>query len=236
MRKQYKRSVLGYLWSMLNPLLMMAILAVVFSNIMRQNIQDYAIFLFVGTIPWTFFNQTCMTSLGSIRGNANIISQLPVPKYIFSLSSLFSNLTTLFLSLFPLLLVTLILGRSLHWQMLLLPIVLVPLFFATMGISLVLAVANVFFEDTQHLTDVVFRALYFLTPILYKREQLPDWLQEYIVYNPMFYIVEFTRGLWYYGTVPNWSIYFIHLAGTILLLLLGLFVFKKNEDKFVYFM
>lgn len=235
LRKQYKRSLLGYVWSMLNPLLMMTILAVVFSNIMRQNIQDYAVFLFTGMIPWAYFSSTSQVCLNTIRQNAKIINQLPVPKYIFPLSVAFSNLVTFGLSLVPLLLVTIVMGRPLHTEVLLLPIVVLPLFFATVGVSLLLAVANVFFEDTQHLTEVAFRALYFLTPILYKRDQLPEWLQEWVILNPMFCIVENMRGLWYYGEAPDWTLYWLHFAGCSLLLIFGLWVFRRTENKFIYF-
>lgn len=236
LRKQYKRSALGYVWSMLNPLLMMLILAVVFSSIMKQRAEDYAVFLFCGMIPWGYFSSTVNGSLGTIRANARIMDQVPVPKYIFPLSIAVSNLATFFLSLVPLFLVMLIVGTKFHLTILLLPIVLLPLFLLTMGISLLLAVCNIFFEDTQHLIEVALRALYFLSPILYSRDQIPEWLVKYVVFNPMFLLIEFMRGLIYYGELPDWTLYGIHMAGSFGILLFGLWVFKKVEHKFIYFM
>ena len=99
LRKRYKRSTLGYLWSMLHPLLMMTILAVVFSNIMRHSIEAYAVFLFTGMLPWTYFSVTSKGCLGTIRANARIIDQIDVPKYIFPLSTAFSGLADFFFSL-----------------------------------------------------------------------------------------------------------------------------------------
>ena len=236
LRKQYKRSYLGYLWSMLNPLLMMSILAVVFSSIMRQNIEDYAVFLFTGMIPFAYFNSTLNGCLGTIRANSKIIDQMPVPKYLFPLSVAFSNLVTFFLSLIPLIIVTLVLGRSLEFTMLALPIILLPLFLVSLGGALVLACANVFFEDTAHLIQVVLRALYFLSPILYRRDQLPEWLQEIVIYlNPMFLLIEFMRDLFYHGTLPELATYSLHLLGCFLVLYIGLYVFKKSEGKFIYY-
>ena len=236
LRKQYKRSYLGYLWSMLNPLLMMTILAIVFSSIMRQNIEAYAVFLFAGMIPFTYFSSTNNASLGTIRANARIIDQVPVPKYIFPLSIALSNVVTFLFSLVPLAIVTLVLGRQIPITILALPLVMVPLFMATVGTSLILASANVFFEDTAHLTEVVLRGLYFLSPILYKREQLPEWLLDYIIFNPMFCLVEFMRDLVYYGQFPEFSTYLFHFLGCTLLLAAGLYVFRKCESKFIYFL
>jgi len=236
LRKTYKRSYLGYVWSMLNPLLMMAILAVVFSSIMRQNIEDYAVFLFAGMIPYAYFSSTNNGSLGTIRSNARIIDQVPVPKYIFPLSVAFSNLVTFMISLIPLFIVTLVMGRAIPLTSLALPLIVLPLFLATVGTSLILSCANVFFEDTAHLTEVVLRALYFLTPILYRRDQLPEWLMDYVVFNPMFCLVEFMRDLVYYGRFPDWTVYSIHLAGCFLILVVGLHLFKKSQSKFIYYL
>jgi len=118
-----------------------------------------------------------------------------------------------------------------------LPLILLPLFAAAFGVALILASANVFFEDTAHLTEVILKALYFLSPILYRRDQLPEWLQEYVIYfNPMFLLVESMRNLFYYGLWPDWTVYGLHLLGCLSLLLIGLWVFKRAEGKFIYYM
>ena len=236
LRRRYKRSSLGYIWSMLNPLLMMCVLALVFSNIMKHNIEDYAVFLFCGMLPYTYFSSTSNGCLGTIRSNAKIIDQVAVPKYIFPLSIALSGLIDLMLSLVPLFLVIAIVGRPFHWTILALPIVLLPLFLVSMGVALIVAVSNVFFEDTQHLIEVVFRAVYFLCPILYRRDQLPEWLQEYVVLNPVFCVIEFNRGLFYEGTLPDPGIWLLNMAGCLTVLLIGLSIFRKGEERFVYFL
>ena len=187
-------------------------------------------------IPFAYFSGTNNASLGTIRANARIIDQVPVPKYIFPLSIAFSNMVTFLFSLVPLMLVTLVLGRSIPPTIFAIPLVMIPLFIASVGTSLILASANVFFEDTAHLTEVVLRGLYFLSPILYSRDQLPDWLQDYIIFNPMFCLVEFMRDLVYYGKFPAFSAYAIHFCGCLALLVLGLYVFRKSESKFIYFL
>lgn len=235
LRKRYKRSMLGYLWSMLHPLFMMIILAVVFSNIMRSNIQDYAVFLFCGMLPWTYFDSTAQGALGTIRANAKIMENVSVPKYLFPLSIAWSNMVNFFLSLIPLALVILVLGRSFHFTMLALPIVIIPLFCFTMGIALIFSVCAVFFEDTSHLVTVILRALYYLCPILYSREMLPEWLVPYVLLNPMFSIIELNRSLFYYGQLPDPVTYLIILSSSLVTLTVGLWIFKKSDEKFIYF-
>lgn len=235
LRKRYKRSVLGYCWSMLNPLFMMIILAVVFSKLMRGHIEDYAVFLFSGMLPWAYFNGTVRGCLDTIRANARIMDQVTVPKYIFALSTAFSNLVDFLLSVIPLLLVTIVIGRDVPPTILFIPMMLIPLFFFSVGIALIFAVSNVFFEDTQHLVGVLLQALYFLCPILYKKEMLPHWLGPWVSLNPMFGMIESFRELFYYGTIPSFELYATHLLSSTLILFIGLYVFSKADKKFIYF-
>lgn len=236
LRNKYKRSALGYIWTMLHPLAMMTVLAIVFSHIMRFPMKDYAVFLFAGLLTWNYFNSTALMSLHTIRANSRLFSQIPVPKYIFILSLAFSNLANLLFALVPLLLIMLVTGRPIHWTVLAFPIVLLPIFFVVVGVSLLLATSNVFFDDTLHLSEVALSMLYFLSPILYNRELLPQGLVQYLALNPLFHQIEFIRGLFYDGVLPDPSAFAINLAVSLGVLILGLFVFRKAEDKFLYFL
>ena len=235
LRKKYKRSALGYFWSMLQPLFMMVILTLVFSHIMKSQIQNFSVFLFCAMIPWAFFDQTCHGCLNIIRANARIIDHVPIPKYVFPLSVAFYNLVNFFITLVPLFIVMLCVSHKISWTILTIPIVLIPLFFFTLGASLLLAVANVFFDDVGHLTDVVLRALYFLCPILYGREHLPVSLQKWVALNPLFTIIEDMRSVIYSGQLPALDSFGYSVIGSIVTLLVGLIVFKKASDKFIYF-
>ena len=236
LRTKYKRSVLGYCWTMLHPLAMMIILSIVFSNIMRISIKDYAVFLFAGLLPWNYFNSTVLMSLNNIRQNARLIGQIPVPKYIFIVSLTFSNLVNLLLAIVPLLLVMLATGRPIHWTVFCFPAVLVPLYFITAGVALILATSNVFFDDTFHLSEVALQALYFLSPVLYSRELLPPRLVSWLIINPLFNQIECIRTIFYDGRLPDAQTFIICLGVSLLVLISGLFVFKRAEDKFLYFL
>jgi ABC-2 type transport system permease protein len=235
LRKRYRRSALGYLWSMLNPLLMMAILSVVFSNLMRSTTASYPVFLFCGMLPWAYFAGTLTASLHSVKGNMQIISQLPVPKYIFMLSLAFSQLFNYVVSLVPLLAVMWFLGVDITPHMLLMPLVILPLVIATIGLSLMFSVFNVFFDDTEHLIGVLLQALYFLSPVLYGREILPHAVQPFVDLNPLFAIIEYSRDLILNHQLPPLAGYIGNLMYCSLLLIVGLFIFKKADDKFIYY-
>ena len=237
LRRRYRRAFLGYIWSMLQPLMMMAVLTVAFAKIMNRTSDDYAVFLFAGMIPFSYFKMTVMGAMGAVRQNAQITDQIPVPRFIFPTSYGISNLVDLIFSILPLLLVMLVLGHPFHKTLLLFPIVLVPLFLCTMGLAFIFAVSNVFFEDTEHLVGVLLQALYFLSPVLYAREQLPDWVLKYVeVFNPMFIIVELHRSIFYDGLPINWMLYGQSVAIGLVLLAFGIWVFKRAEKKFIYFL
>lgn len=235
LRKRYKRSFLGYLWSMLNPLLMMLVLTVVFSSMMQGAVEHYTVFLFAGMIPWAYFASTVQASLHSISGNIRIISQIPVPKYLFVLSLAFSNLYTFLISLVPLLLISLFVGHTLTWHFLLFPIFLLPLFFITMGISLCLAAFNVFFEDTEHLTNVVLQAMYFMVPILYPASMLSEKAAKILQYNPMYSMVLAFKDIFYHGQIPAMELLAYSFGSSLLVLWFGLVIFKRLEKKIIYF-
>lgn len=233
LRTKYKRSVLGYVWTMLHPLAMMTVLAIVFSGIMK--LDDYAVFLFTGLIPWNYFNSTSLMSLHTIRSNARIFGQVPVPKYIFVVSLLCSNLTNLLFSIIPLLLLMIFFGRPIQPAVLAFPIILLPLICVVLSVSLLFAASNVFFDDTLHLAEVGMQALYFLCPVLYKRDMLPPHISEYLALNPLAFQIESFRGLFYSGTFPDPYLFIANFAFSLILLIISLRIFNRVQDRFLYF-
>ncbi|MBP9837746.1 MAG: ABC transporter permease [Proteobacteria bacterium] len=235
LRKRYQGSVLGYFWTILHPLGILTILTLVFSKIMNIGIKDYAIFLFPGVLTWNYFNSTLMLSLMSIRNNAKLLNQVPVPKFLFVISYALSNLINYFFSLLPLIIIMKFMGHQLSIYIFALPLLLFPLLLVTIGISLFLANCAVFFDDTLHITEVALQALYFLCPILYYREALPSEIIPYLILNPLFTQIEFIRGVFYQGVMPDVSIYLGNCLLSFVFLLTGLLIFKINENKFLYF-
>jgi ABC-type polysaccharide/polyol phosphate export permease len=235
LRTKYKRSTLGYIWTMLHPLCMMLIIGAVFSHVMKVPIKDYSILLFAGLLPWNYFSSSVMMSLVSIRGNATLFNQVAVPKYIFVLSRILSNLANLFLAVIPLLILMLVAGREISITAFAFPLMLLPLCLTTIGVSLILTSSNVFFGDTHHVTEVGLQAFYFLCPVLYVRDLLPPGLVKYLVWNPVFCEIEFFRAVFYDGRLPTLAVFLANTGLSIVVLICGLFVFRKSEDKFMYF-
>ena len=235
LKNKYKRSIIGYLWTMAHPLAMMVVLTVVFSQLMRVPAKDYAIFLFSGLLAWNLFQSSALMSLHSIRQNARLFGQIPVPKYIFVLSIAFSNLVNFIFALGPLFLIMIFAGRGVPPTVLLLPVVLLPFMCVVIGVSLILATANVFFEDTSHLAEVFLSVLYFLTPILYEPKVLPERVREVLEWTPLFQLINFFRDIFFYGTIPPLDQFCLVSAVSLLILLFGLFLFERNERKFLYF-
>ncbi len=220
---------------MLHPLGMMAVIAVVFSHVMSLPVKDYAVFLFAGLLPWNYFNSTVMMSLGNIRANARLFAQVPIPRYMPIVSVAMSNLVNFCLAIVPLMVIMVFTGRAVPATALFFPVVILPLFCVVLGVSLILSVSSVFFDDTLHLAEVAMQAFYFLCPILYRREMLPQRLIRYLVLNPLFGEIEFIRGLFYEGVLPGAIPFALNCAASLFILSIGLFVFTKAQNKLLYF-
>jgi ABC-2 type transport system permease protein/lipopolysaccharide transport system permease protein len=165
----------------------------------------------------------------------NLLNQVPVPKYLFTLAVAFSNLVDFLLTLVPMFLVMLVLGHGIPISVVFLPMILIPLCFTSIAVALIFSVSNVFFKDTQHLVGIILQALYFLSPVLYNREMLPAWLIPYVTKNPMFGIIEMMHMAFYEGVFPDPIFYLTITVGSFLLLTIALWLFRKADHKFIYF-
>lgn len=234
-KSKYKRSVLGVLWSFLNPLLTMSVQYLVFSSLFRFDIPYYPVYLLCGIIMFNFFNEACGMTLGSIVGNASLITKVYVPKYIYPLTRTLSSLVNLLISLAPLLIVVLISGLLPTKAYFLLLFELVCLTVFSLGLGLLLSAAMVFFRDTQFLWSVVSMIWMYLTPIFYPENILPPGVDIVLKINPLYYFVKFTRICIIDGVSPEPLMYVQCFIAALAALALGAFVFKKSQDKFVLY-
>lgn len=235
-KTKYKRSVLGILWSFLNPLLTMLVQYMVFSNVFRFDVDNYPVYLLSGVILFNFFSEACSMTLTSIVGNASLITKVYVPKYIYPLTRTLSCLVNLLMSLIPLFLVALLSGLPLTKAYFLLPIPLVCLTVFSLGVGMVLASSMVFFRDTQFLWGVLIMIWMYLTPIFYPASILPDNIAWVLNCNPMYYFITFIRTLIIDGVSPEPIAYFQCFVFAIASLLVGSLIFKKSQDKFVLYL
>jgi ABC-2 type transport system permease protein len=232
---KYRRSVLGVLWSVLCPLMMMMVISAVFSTIFRVQIENYAVYYLTGSLVFQFMSEATSGSLVSVLGSAGLVKKVYIPKYIFPLEkSCFALINTLF-SFLAMLVLMPILGVSLTFTNLLFWVPLCYVFVFSIGLGMTLAAANVFFRDIGHLYSVLVSAWMFLTPILYPAELIPENIRWFVDCNPMYYYVDYFRQIMMYNTIPDMYANLICLAFSLSFLLLGLVIFKRAQDKFILY-
>ncbi|MDD3346463.1 ABC transporter permease [Oscillibacter sp.] len=232
-KTKYKRSVLGVLWSFLNPLLMMLVQYVVFSTLFKSNIPNFPVYLLTGIVCFNFFNESTNMCLQSISGNAGLITKVYVPKYIYPVTRVLSSSINLLLSLLPLFLVLLITRTPLSIRGVLLIFGILCLEVLALGVGLILCSLMVFFRDTQFIWGVLITILNFATPIFYPESIIPARFMTIYKLNPLYHIVRFFRIVLLDGVSPEPKAYGLCLIAALVPLAIGIVVFKKSQDKFV---
>ncbi|MCI6640019.1 MAG: ABC transporter permease [Pygmaiobacter massiliensis] len=239
---KYRRSALGIIWSVLNPLLMMMVLYVVFSQIFhtmqlnRGEVEvNFAVYLLTGQLIYNFFSEATQTAMGSVLYNAPLIKKVYVPKYIFPLEKVTFSLVNALFSLIALVIVLAVTRTPIHPSVLLFWVPMAILYVFNFGVGLILAAATVFFRDIMHLYGVLVTALMYLTPIMYDVDILPEWAKAIIPYNPLYWFVSMFRGFVIYGEMPSLNCWIGTCLPSVLVLLVGLIVFKKSQDRFVLY-
>lgn len=233
LRVRYQRSFMGFLWTLINPLLMMIILTVVFSNLFPMRGQ-YSLYLLAGMVPWGLLSGGVTEAASCILVNEGLIRKIYIPKLVFPLVRVLLNLVTTVLSLGALFILLIPLGARPSWPMLLLPVAMGLLFFFTLGLALFVATANTFFRDCGHLVTVFIQAWYFATPILYGVSDFPEEIQWRFWLNPAFYYIEIFHNIIRDGQWPAANLMVTAALLAVVSMGIGYATFKSNEDKMVF--
>lgn len=231
-RGKYKGSFLGVLWSFLNPLLQVAVYAIVFPYIMRVKTDNYLQYLIIGIIPWTFFTTVINQGMIAVRMNAGIIKKVYFPREILPISVAVSGLINFFISCIIIVIFCLIGGIGMSWHLLLLPLIAVIQFFLTLGIVFALSAINIYIKDTEYLVQFLINMLFYATPILYPATLFPKNIRWLLYLNPLTELVDAYRDIFMYHKLPalNGMIYLIVI--TLIIFTIGLMIFKKLEKGF----
>lgn len=235
-KTKYKRSVLGMFWSFLNPLLTMCVQYFIFSTLFKSDIPNYASYLLIGIVCFNFFSEACNMSLYSILGNASLITKVYMPKYIYPVSRVLSSVVNLVISLIPLIIVCVVTGVQFEKSALLSLYFLLCMVVFSLGISLLLSAAMVFFRDTQFLWGVFSMIWMYATAIFYPESILPDNFRFVLDINPLYHFIKSIRICILNGISPEPSVYGQCLLIALGTLLFGAFVFKRNQDRFVLYL
>ncbi len=231
---KYRQSVLGVLWSFLNPLMTMAVQYLVFSALFRSDVSHFPVYLLTGIILFSFFNECVTLGMDSIVLNGPLITKVAMPKIIYPLSRSLSSLISLGISLLPLLGAMLLSGTPLTPALLLIPAAALMTFCFALGMSLILCTLNVFFRDTRFLWSVVSLLWTYATPIFYPIAIIPEAWQPIFRLNPMFRFIDFMRTIVIGGAFPSAAQWGACLLCAAVPLALGWAVFRAKEDQFVF--
>lgn len=235
LRVRYRGSFLGYLWSMMNPLLYMLVLTFVFSKIMRFEVENLAIFILAGILTWNFFSQALSLGTASILNNGALLKKIKVPAIILTAASTGSVLVNFLLALLPFLIVAIYSDISISWTVLLLPFYLIPLAVFTLGLGLGLASLNVRFRDIGHVMEPLLQVLFYGTPIIYPLSALPDKIRPLLWLNPLTSFVSAMRNILIDGVVPSPLIHAIMISSAFISIAIGIFIYIKTNKSFVYY-
>jgi len=234
-RLRYRRSVLGYFWSILNPLLTMAVLVIVFSNIFDRRIPYFPIYVIIGHLLFHMMSGSSNSSITSIIGNANLLKKVYIPKYIFTFSSVTSELVTFFFSFCAFFVMLFINKVPFTWNIFLIFIPIVLCYIFCIGLGLFLAQATVFFRDIQHLWSVVSYAWMFLSAIFYPVTILPENVYSFVTrFNPMYFYITIFRHFVIGSVHEDITPLIIRgITASAIMLLIGFVSFTRNKDKFI---
>jgi ABC-2 type transport system permease protein len=231
---RYKRSVFGIAWTMLQPLGMMVVMTLVFSNLF-QSVEGYPSYILSGLIAWTFFSQTTTAAIHQIVWGGTLLHRIYLPRTSFAVSAIGTGVINLLFSLVPLIVIMLITGRPIQWSIIFVPVAMILLAAFALGVGLILSTLAIYFPDVTEMYQIILLAWMYVTPIIYPTEILPVAYRFWITnLNPMYHLIQIFRMPLYEGVLPGWIE--IAIAGGVALvtLTLGWLFFAKKADEFTY--
>ncbi len=236
LKLKYRRSFLGYVWSVLNPLFIMVVQAVIFTHLFRHSIENYPVYLISGQLLYNFMNISSHQAMNSITGNAALLKKTYVPKYVFAVSKVASGLIDCFFSVGALLIVMLFTHASFSYHLIFFPLILLQCFVFNVGLGMFLGALNVYFRDIQYIYNAITMAWMYATPLFYPVDVLPYKLEFIIVhFNPMYSYVQQMRCLTIYNCFPEPVILAMGCGYSLIMLVIGTIVFTKTQKNFILY-
>ncbi|MGN0505568.1 MAG: ABC transporter permease [Lachnospiraceae bacterium] len=230
---KYRSSYLGVLWTLLEPLLTMMVLTVVFSTLLGKGTADFPVYILTGRLLYSFFSNSTKAALKSVRGNAGMIKKVYVPKYMYPCASVISGYVMFLISLLVLFFVAAVRGVKPTWHLVEALIPLGIVFVMTLGVGLILSTVAVFFRDMEYLWGVALMLLMYACAIFYRAEDVISASNRWIfTFNPLYAVIENFRNA-VFGQPMNMTATLYSLAFSVVTFFIGVFVFYKNQDKFI---
>ena len=233
LRGKYKGSILGFLWTFINPLLQLVVYTIVFSNIMRMGVSNYEIFLFVALIPWMFFSTSVLSGAGSIIYNQSLVTKIYFPREILPLSVVTSNFINMIYCSVIVLAVVLFYHMNLNLEVwFMLPVIAFIEYILVIGIVLIVSALTVYFRGLEHILGIIIMAWQFLTPVMYPESFVPSQYQAILYLNPMTPIIISFRDVLYYGKMPVVENLVYAFLWSLIIFICGFLLFGKLQKDF----
>ncbi|KUL03004.1 MAG: ABC-2 type transporter [Methanoculleus marisnigri] len=232
LKVKYQSSVLGFLWSLLNPLLMMLVLYFVFSNVFRFEEDNFSLYLLIGIVAWRFLANGTMTSISAIVGKQSLVTKVYVPRQILVLSSVLSSFVSSLLEFSVLVPLLILFGVDLSFNVLFFPLIHAIFLVLVYGLSLILASLYVYYRDLNQIWDVLLQAGFFLSPIVYPISIVPEKYLGYYMINPVTVVIEMYREVLLYAKTPSVIDIGLIVAAAGLMFLAGSSLFGRLERRF----
>ncbi len=231
---RYRRSVLGFFWTLVSPLINLTILAVVFSIVFKQDLRIFGVYVFSALLPWNFI-AACLNQSATVFISAeNYLKKVYMPKFLFPLTLVSVEGINFFFSLISIYIILLFMGAPLHWVMLLTPLPMLITFVFVLGWVMLISVAHLYFRDMAHIVQVVVSALMFTIPIMYPMDTIPPRYQFIFAINPFYHFINLFRIVLYEARLPLWFEWGLPTGIALLSFLLGLYVLMKQELDLVF--
>lgn len=231
---RYRRSVLGFLWTLLHPLMTMTITSIVFSYIMRFELKEFVIFLFSGLLPFNFCGISMNFAASSIINAEGFIKKIYIPRIIFPLTTVFSNFINFILSMTCLFIMAMFIGAKVTYALTILPLSLVIMILFAIGGALITSTTSVYYRDLIHIYDVIIQTMFYATPIIYPLSFMPKKFHWLFKLNPFYYIVEIFRKPIYGNIFPDIKTFCLACFVSLISIAIGLIVFEKLDKKIVF--
>lgn len=237
LKVRYRRSAIGFLWTMLQPLLTMLVLHIVFSTLFRFDVKNYPVYALAGILFWNFFSQGITSSMNSLKANANILSKLPVPLEVFPIASVLSGLVNLFFAFVPLMGLLLVTGHKITLSLFFLPVAVLIATLFTLGAGFLLSPLAAFFSDIVELVTVVLMLLFYMTPIFYPMSIVEEHRLFWVVrYNPARSILEVFRDPIYLNKIPPITHLSVATGVALVAFAVGVFAFRRMNDRIPFYL
>lgn len=233
LRGRYKGSVLGFLWTFINPLLQLVVFTLVFSVIMKAGYEQYYMFLFVALVPWMFFASSVQDGSTSILREKDMVKKIYFPREVLPIATVTSGFVNMLLTFIVIFAALLVSGRKVQFLGLArLPVVMIVEYILCLGIALIVASLTVYLRDLQYILGILVMALQYMTQVMYGSDMVQDWAMPIFRLNPMTPVIEIYRDILYYGNVPQMSSLLLALFIGIVFIIVGELLFKKLQKGF----